>query len=142
MCSPCQQDLSSQGSLAVPPGPPTLHCTLPIPATAPGQAAWGWQKPGNGEGVPAQGRGWKGMSFKVLTHPNHSGIPWFHENSSFPTFWLPWEVSPDLPCPRICPCSSGTGCAFGCAMALPSFLFLHSSPQGAGGAAEASLSTL
>lgn len=34
-----------------------VHCGLPIPGTAQGQAGWGWEQPGLVEGAPVHGRG-------------------------------------------------------------------------------------
>ena len=50
-------------------------CGCPIPGRVQGQVGHrGLEQPALGEGVPAHGRGWNWMSFKVPSRPNRSGI--------------------------------------------------------------------
>ena len=47
-------------------------CGGPIPGSAQGQVGWGFGQPGLVGGIPAHGRGWNWVIFKVLSNPNHS----------------------------------------------------------------------
>ena len=45
-----------------------------LPGSVQGQVGWDFGQPGLVEGVPAHGRGWNWMGFKVPSNPNQSGI--------------------------------------------------------------------
>lgn len=52
------------------------------------------------ESVPAHGRGWDWMVFKISSHPNHSRIPWWpsHPHCLIPPFLKFFLLSFSFPC--------------------------------------------
>jgi len=47
-------------------------CGCPLPGSVQSHTGWGFEQPGLVDRVPACGRGWNQMIFKVPSNPNHS----------------------------------------------------------------------